>query len=109
MILLQRSKSFLQSRWFPPTLHIVLFAVTWFIAYVQAEPLLDGPARWGFLFLLITDFPISVAAFSKMWDGHWALGISLWGTLGTAWWYLLGVWIYRMVTRIQKRGGSIGP
>jgi len=29
-------------------------------------------------------------AFSALWDGRLVYGLVLWGTLGTAWWYLLG-------------------
>jgi hypothetical protein len=57
------------------------------------QPLLDGPARWGFAILFIADFPISLVAFSAMWDERLILGLSLWGALGTAWWCVLGWWL----------------
>lgn len=95
MHLLLGSKKFLRSRWFAPTLHILLFAITWLTDLAQSQPLLDGPARLGFAFLFIADFPISLVAFSAMWDGKLFYGLSLWGVLGTVWWYLLGVWIHK--------------
>jgi hypothetical protein len=79
----QRSKRFLRSRWFLPTLHIVLFGITWVTALVQSQALLDGAARWGFGLLFVADFPISLVAFSWMWDGRTAEALSFWGILGT--------------------------
>jgi hypothetical protein len=93
-LLLQRNK-FLRSQWLAPTLHMLLFAITWLTAFAQAQPLLDGPASWGFFILSIIDFPISMVAFSKMWDGKMVYGLSLWGILGTVWWYFLGILILR--------------
>jgi len=93
-------KKLLHSRWFAPTLHILLFAITWLTDLAQSQPLLDGPARLGFAVLFICDFPISLVAFSAMWDGKLAFGLLLWGVLGSVWWYFLGLWI-------QKRRASI--
>lgn len=97
MHLLPQSRRFLRSEWLAPTLHIVVFAATWLTNLVQKEPLLDGPARWGFNLLFFADFPISVVAYSKMWDGRLFYGLSLWGVLGTAWWYFLGIGIRSLV------------
>jgi hypothetical protein len=91
--LLLQPKKLLRLWWFPPTLHILLFAMTWLLSLVQASPLLDGPARWGFAALFIADFPISLVAFSKMWDGKLVYALSLWGIVGTAWWSFLGLWL----------------
>lgn len=93
MRLLLESNEFLRSRWFAPTLHILLFAATWLAALAQAQPLLDGPARWPFGLLFVADLPISLVAFSAIWMGKLVYALLLWGVLGTAWWYLLGVWI----------------
>lgn len=81
--------------WLAPTLHAVLFVTTWLTACVQAQSVLEGPARFGFAILFIVDFPISLVAFSKMWDGRLVYGLSLWSILGTAWWYFLGILILR--------------
>jgi hypothetical protein len=91
---LSATSKFLGSKWFPPTLHIVLFAITWLTDLAQSQPLLDGPARWGFALLFIADFPISLVAFSAMWDGRLVYALMLWGILGTVWWYFLGLWIH---------------
>ena len=91
-LLLQWNKV-LRSRWFAPTLHILLFAITWITVFVQSESLLDGPARWGFTLLLILDFPISLVAYSAIWDNRLVYALSLWGILGTAWWYFVARWI----------------
>ena len=93
MPLSQKSKALLRSRWLPPVIHALLFAMTWLTNLAQSQPLLDGPSRWGFGILFVADFPISLVAFSWMWDGRIAEALSFWGILGTAWWYLLGVWI----------------
>jgi len=93
MRLLLGLRKSLRSRWLAPTLHIFLFATTWLTYVAQKEPLLDGPASWGFDLLFIADFPVALVAFSKLWDGHTTYALSLWGILGTASWYLLGVWI----------------
>ena len=90
MHLLPKSNKVLRSRWLAPTLHMFLFAITWLTAFAQARSVLEGPARFGFAILFIVDFPISVVASSKMWDGRLVYGLSLWGVLGTVWWYFLG-------------------
>src|SRR4051794_8921058 len=88
--------SLLRSRWFAPTLHVFLFATAWLCASFQSQPLLDGPARWGVYVLFFADFPISVIGFSLMWDGRQDEGLLLWGIVGTAWWYLIGLLIQRV-------------
>jgi|ERR1700756_3780633 hypothetical protein len=96
---LQESKRFLRSEWLAPILHIGLFAITWLTYFVQNQPLFDGPSRWGFNVLFIVDLPISLVAFSKLWDGQLRYALSLWCILGTAWWYFLGVGIRSLLTR----------
>jgi hypothetical protein len=95
-----------RSRWFFPAFHAFLFAVMWLIAFVQAQPLLDGPARWGFCVLFFADLPISIIGFSLMWDNKWNFGLLLWGIVGTAWWYILGVGIQRL---LREAGGQDAP
>jgi hypothetical protein len=95
--------SFMRSRWFAPTLHILLFAITWLLDLAQSQPLLDGPARFGFAVLFITDFPISLVAFSALWEGKLVYALLLWGILGTVWWYFAGIWICR---QWASTGGS---
>jgi len=92
-------RSSVQSRWFAPVLHAVLFGLTWLTAFVQPQPILDGPARWGFIVLFFGDFPVSVIGFSAIWDHKLVFGLLLWGIVGTAWWYFLGVWFQRRRTK----------
>jgi hypothetical protein len=47
--------SVLGSRWFAPMVHAFLFAITWLTALFQSQPLLDGPARWGFMVLFFAN------------------------------------------------------
>ena len=91
MHLLQETRRFLRSEWLAPALHIGLFAITWLTYFLQNAPLFDGPSRWGFNVLFFADLPISVVAFSKFWDGQVLYALSLWGILGTMWWYFLGI------------------
>jgi hypothetical protein len=96
--------SFLRSRWFAPTLHVFLFATMCLGTSFQSQPLLDGPApRWGFFVLFFADLPISVIGFSMMWDGKWNEGLLLWGVLGTAWWYLIGLLIRQLQRSIKSQ------
>jgi hypothetical protein len=95
----------LRLRWFAPAAHGFLFATTCIIALAQGKPLLDGPARWGFIFLFFADFPISLVGFSAIWDGRRLYGILLWGIIGTAWWYPIGVWMHGIIGSQGKRVG----
>ena len=90
-----RSRKTARFRWIASGLHTMMFAITWIIALVQPQPLLDGPARWGFAVLTIADFPISVIAFSMLWDKGLLLGLSVWATIGTLEWFFLGMWLER--------------
>jgi hypothetical protein len=99
----QECKRFLRSDLLAPTLHTLVFALTWLIYFVQQEPLMDGPSRWGFAILFFSDFPISLVAFSKLWDGRFFYALSLWGTLGAAWWYLIGVGIQSLFASKRRQ------
>ena len=79
--------SLLQSRWFAPVLHLVLFSITWLTAY----------------FLFFTDLPVSVIASSAIWNGMLILGLLLWGTVGTLCWYLLGLWLQGLRNSVDHR------
>jgi len=91
------SRNMTRFRWIAAGLHATLFAITGIIASVQPQPLRDGPARWGFAVLSIADFPISVIAFSMMWDKRLLPGLSIWAVIGTLEWYLLGMLLERRV------------
>lgn len=99
MHLLQETRRFLRSEWLAPALHIGLFAITWLTYFIQNAPLFDGPSRWGFNVLFFADLPISVVAFSKFWDGQVLYALSLWGILGTMWWYFLGIGLRALLIR----------
>ncbi len=83
----------LRFRWFAPGLHVLLFAFTSFGIFNHATPLLAGAKGWGFIGLFFADFPISVLGFWLIWGGNLVFGLLLWGGIGTAWWYLIGLWI----------------
>ena len=87
--------SVFRSPWFAAGLHAAFFGVTWLTAAAQPQPLLDGPARWGVYILFVIDLPVSAVGFSLMWDKKLVLGLLVWGIIGTAWWYLLGLWLRR--------------
>lgn len=89
-------------------MHVFLFAITWLCALAQDKPLLDGRARWGFIFLFFADFPISVVGFSAMWDGRSIYGLLLWGIVGTAWWYFVGMWIQNLIGKFRGNSGNSG-
>jgi hypothetical protein len=78
-------------------LHVFLFALTWTLYGIQQQPLLNGPSRWPFAIVFLTDFPISVVAFGAMFGGqpHTLYFLTAWGVLGTLWWYFLGHLIER--------------
>jgi hypothetical protein len=86
----------LSSRWFAPTLHALAFAATFGTVYLRSQPLLDGPAGVVVSLLLIADLPISLFAFSAMWDGKWLFGLLLWGIGGSMLWLLWGSVIRRV-------------
>jgi hypothetical protein len=67
--------------------------------------MLDGPARWPVVILFFGDFPFSALAFGRMFmsDQHTWLAWSLWGVLGTIWWYFLGLSIEARIRRFSKR------
>jgi hypothetical protein len=75
-----------------PALHVCLFALTWGLFWIQAQPLANGPADWPFRILFIADLPISVVAFGVMFgsDARFPYALAVWGILGTLWWYFLG-------------------
>ena len=97
------TRRFLRAQSLAPTLHFIIFAVTWLADLAQSQPLLDGPARWGFGILFVADFPISLVAFSWMWDGRTVQALFFWGLLGTAWWYLLGICIDEIREWFRRR------
>jgi hypothetical protein len=66
--------------------------LTWFLFWMQPEPLLDGPSRWRFAVLFLVDFPISAIAFGAIFrsDAYFPYALVAWGLMGTGWWYFLG-------------------
>ena len=94
-------------RWIAPSIHLLLFGLTLWVAIThQSQPLFDGPAAFGLGILLFADLPISVIAFSMMWDKHFVSAITLWGVVGTIQWYFWGVLIERIVKNLQKNKAS---
>ena len=90
-------------KWLAPSIHLLLFGLTLLIAIThQSQPLFDGPADPGFNVLFFADLPISVIAFSLMWDRHFVIGIALWGIAGTIQWYFWGVLIERILKNLRE-------
>jgi hypothetical protein len=90
-------------KWLAPSIHLLLFGLTLLIAIThQSQPLFDGPAGPGFNVLFFADLPISVIAFSMMWDKHLVTGIALWGIVGTIQWYFWGLVIERILSNGHK-------
>lgn len=95
-------------RWIAPAAHLCVFAATWITAHLQSQPLLDGPAKYGFAPLFFADLPISALAFSRMWDdGHLIGPLLAWGSIGTVWWYVLGRLLESLVAIRSKRRASL--
>jgi hypothetical protein len=68
----------------------------WLLIYWrQPVPTVDGPARWPFNILFLADIPVSLFAFGAMFDSgaNVPYALAAWGTLGTFWWYALGIGI----------------
>jgi len=81
----------LRSQLTAPALHVLLFALTWGLYWVQNKPLMDGPSGLPFAVLFIADVPISFLFFGAMWNASWfTYALIAWGVLGTIWWYFLG-------------------
>jgi hypothetical protein len=92
-----------RARWLAPSIHLLLFSLTLLVAIThQSQPLFDGPADPGFNALFFADLPISLIAFSMMWDRHFIAAITLWGVFGTIQWYFWGVVIERVVNNLRK-------
>lgn len=78
------------------SLHGFLFLLMLLLIYWrQPVPSLDGPASWPFGVLFFADFPISLFAFGSIFTSgaNAPYALAAWGTLGTFWWYGLGVGI----------------
>ena len=94
-----------RARFTAPALHLVLFGITWLLARISSQPILEGPASFPLGVLFFADFPISAIASSVMFMSArlaW-YAITLWGVLGTFWWYALGLSIEAWLRRLAKR------
>jgi hypothetical protein len=82
-----------RARLVAPGIHFAVFALTWFLYWLQPEALLNGPSRWPFLVVFLVDFPISVIAFGAMFtsDALFPYAVVGWGVLGTLEWYFIGL------------------
>jgi hypothetical protein len=94
-----------RARFTAPALHAILFAVACVLMWSSNKPIFDGPAGIPFGVLWVADLPISALAFSVMFTSaeHDWLAWSLWGILGTAWWYFLGLSIEAWIRRFRRR------
>lgn len=93
---------FRQPRVVAPVLaHALVFALTWFLFWLQPQPLLDGPAVVPFFLVFFGDFPFSAIAFGVMFTSaaKAPYAAAVWGVVGTFWWYFLG----RLMDRRRRR------
>ena len=52
-----------QARVFAPAIHARLFALIWFLHWVQPQRLFDGPSRYPFAIVFLADLPFSAFFF----------------------------------------------
>jgi len=66
--------------------------------------MMNGPAGLPFDVLFFADLPISAIAFGVMFTSaeRGLLAWSLWGVVGTLWWYFLGLSIEAWIRRFSK-------
>jgi hypothetical protein len=76
-----------------PVLHALLFALTSILLAMSTSPILNGPAKIPFGIVFVADLPFSAFAFSVMFfsEEYGWFAFAIWGVLGTAWWYFLGM------------------
>lgn len=81
-----------RARLIAPSIHLLVFALTWILYGCQQKPLLNGPSRWPFAAIFLGDFPISAIAFGAMFTSETAFpyAVTAWGVLGTIMWYFIG-------------------
>jgi hypothetical protein len=87
-----------------PVLHASLFGLTSILFLIPNKGLLDGLAGIFVAILWTADIPFSVIASNKLISNDqfpkvvWAI----WGVIGTAWWYFLGISIDAWKTRLSR-------
>jgi len=88
-----------------PVLHASLFAIASLLILFSNHALLDGPAGVPVTILWIADIPISLIAFARLFNSseYAKLTWVVWGVIGTAWWYFLGISIEAWINRLSKR------
>jgi hypothetical protein len=69
-----------------------------------AQPLMDGSAKWPFAVLMVADLPLSLVYFGFLFRGNTIAALLAWAVFGTAWWYLLGLWMERRFARFRLSG-----
>jgi hypothetical protein len=90
-----------------PAAHALVFALASALMLISDKPILDGPGRVPFGLLWIADLPFSAVAFSVMFfstEYGW-LAWTLWGVIGTVWWYFLGLSIEAWKRRFSRKSG----
>jgi len=73
-------------------LHLLIFVSTWFLFWVQSQPLFDGPSRYPFLVVFLADLPFSALFFGIFFTSveRGPYAVIAWGICGTLWWWFLG-------------------
>jgi len=90
-------------RYVLPFVHAALFATACLLYLISNEGLQDGKNGWFFFILWFADIPISIFCFGLLWSGQTALGLILWGVLGTLWWLLIGWLLETIIAAFRRR------
>jgi len=82
----------LRAKFIASEIHALLFVLMWVFYSLFSLPIADGPSRALFVILLVADLPVSFPAFGVMFTStrYGVVAATLWGILGTGWWFLIG-------------------
>ena len=100
MVLSERMRQF---RYVFPFVHAALFATACLLYLTLQEGLMSGKNDWFFSVLWVADIPISIFCFGLLWSGQTALGLVIWGVLGTLWWALIGWLLQTIIAAFRRR------
>jgi hypothetical protein len=94
-----------KARAIAPILHASLFGIASPLLLFSHDAIFDGPASVLISILWVADIPISiVASYGLIFNQEYATLVwTLWGVLGTIWWYFLGLSIEAWCKRLSKR------
>jgi hypothetical protein len=90
-------------RYVLPLVHAALFVTACFLYLTSKEGFMGGKDYWFFSVLWVADIPISIFCFGLLWSGQTALGLVIWGVLGTLWWALIGWLLQTIIAAFSRR------